>query len=107
HLRLDSSAATATYPLSLPDALPIFEAGADAVKVGIGAGSICTTRIISGAGMPQITAITECALEAHRHDIPCIADGGIKYSGDMVDRKSTRLNSSHVKISYALFCLKK
>lgn len=62
----------------------LIEAGADAVKVGIGAGSICTTRIISGAGMPQMTAILECAAEAHRHGVPCIADGGIKYSGDIV-----------------------
>jgi IMP dehydrogenase len=58
--------------------------GADAVKIGIGAGSICTTRIISGAGMPQITAISQCAEEARRHGIACIADGGIKYSGDIV-----------------------
>ncbi len=62
----------------------LISAGADAVKVGIGAGSICTTRIISGTGMPQITAIHECATEAHRLGIPCIADGGIKYSGDIV-----------------------
>src|SRR5690606_3328490 len=58
--------------------------GADAVTCGIGAGSICTTRIISGAGMPQMTAIFECAAEAHRHGVPCIADGGIKFSGDIV-----------------------
>jgi IMP dehydrogenase len=62
----------------------LIQAGADAVKVGIGAGSICTTRVISGAGMPQVTAIFECAAEAHRHDVPCIADGGVKYSGDIV-----------------------
>jgi IMP dehydrogenase len=62
----------------------LISSGADAVKVGIGAGSICTTRVISGAGMPQITAIFECSTEAHKHDIPCIADGGIKYSGDIV-----------------------
>lgn len=62
----------------------LIEAGADAVKVGIGAGSICTTRVISGAGMPQVTAIMECAAEAHRQGVPCIADGGIKYSGDIV-----------------------
>jgi IMP dehydrogenase len=62
----------------------LITAGADAVKVGIGAGSICTTRVISGTGMPQITAIHECATEAHRQGIPCIADGGIKYSGDIV-----------------------
>ena len=58
-------------------------AGADAVKVGIGPGSICTTRIIAGVGMPQITAIYECAQEAQRHDIPIVADGGIRYSGDV------------------------
>jgi IMP dehydrogenase len=58
--------------------------GADAVKVGIGAGSICTTRVVAGAGVPQLTAILECAAEAHSQGIPCIADGGIKYSGDIV-----------------------
>jgi IMP dehydrogenase len=62
----------------------LIRAGADAVKVGLGAGSICTTRIISGAGVPQITAITECAAEAHNQNVPIIADGGIKYSGDIV-----------------------
>ena len=62
----------------------LISAGADAVKIGIGAGSICTTRVISGAGVPQITAIVECSTEAHKHDIPCIADGGIKYGGDIV-----------------------
>jgi IMP dehydrogenase len=61
----------------------LVEAGADAVKVGVGAGSICTTRVISGAGMPQLTAILNCAQEAHRHGVPVIADGGIKYSGDI------------------------
>jgi IMP dehydrogenase len=59
-------------------------AGADAVKVGIGPGSICTTRIIAGVGMPQVTAIYECAQEAQKHDIPIIADGGVRYSGDIV-----------------------
>ncbi|MCA9974662.1 MAG: IMP dehydrogenase, partial [Anaerolineales bacterium] len=62
----------------------LIRAGADAIKVGIGAGSICTTRIISGTGMPQITAIMESATICRRYDIPCIADGGIKYSGDIV-----------------------
>jgi len=62
----------------------LIEAGADAVKVGVGAGSICTTRIISGAGMPQITAIHECAKAARPAGIPIIADGGIKHSGDIV-----------------------
>lgn len=62
----------------------LIEAGADAVKVGIGAGSICTTRVISGAGMPQMTAIWACAEAAHERGVPCIADGGIKFSGDIV-----------------------
>jgi IMP dehydrogenase len=64
--------------------LALIEAGADAVKVGIGAGSICTTRIVSGAGMPQMSAIFTCARAAGKKGIPVIADGGIKYSGDMV-----------------------
>lgn len=59
------------------------EAGADAVKVGMGPGSICTTRIVSGMGVPQISAIDECALEARKFGVPVIADGGIKYSGDI------------------------
>ena len=61
----------------------LIEAGADAIKVGVGAGSICTTRVVSGAGMPQLTAILNCAEEAHKHAIPVIADGGVKYSGDI------------------------
>ncbi|MCL1837479.1 MAG: IMP dehydrogenase [Treponema sp.] len=59
------------------------EAGADAVKVGIGPGSICTTRIVSGIGVPQFTAVLECAEEAAKSGIPVIADGGIKFSGDI------------------------
>lgn len=62
----------------------LIDAGADAIKVGVGAGSICTTRIISGAGMPQMTAIHDCATVARPLGIPIIADGGIKYSGDIV-----------------------
>lgn len=62
----------------------VIEAGADGIKIGVGAGSICTTRIISGVGVPQITAVAECAAEARKHGIPSIADGGIKYSGDLV-----------------------
>jgi IMP dehydrogenase len=57
--------------------------GVDAVKVGIGPGSICTTRIVTGAGMPQVTAVAECAREAHEHGVPVIADGGIRFSGDI------------------------
>ncbi|AQW82028.1 IMP dehydrogenase [Campylobacter pinnipediorum] len=59
------------------------EAGADGIKVGIGPGSICTTRIVAGVGVPQITAIDDCAIEAAKYGIPIIADGGIKYSGDI------------------------
>ena len=70
--------------ISAAGARDLINAGADAVKVGVGAGSICTTRIISGAGMPQISAIADCAEECKKHDVPCIADGGIKYSGDIV-----------------------
>jgi IMP dehydrogenase len=62
----------------------LIKAGADAIKVGVGAGSICTTRVISGAGMPQVSAIFECAQVAKKHDISVIADGGIKFSGDIV-----------------------
>ncbi|MCT4605223.1 MAG: IMP dehydrogenase [Marinisporobacter sp.] len=58
-------------------------AGADAVKVGIGPGSICTTRVVAGIGVPQITAVYDCACAAKKYDIPVIADGGIKYSGDI------------------------
>ena len=61
----------------------LIDAGADAVKVGIGPGSICTTRMVTGAGMPQITAIAEAARAAGKAGIPLIADGGIKYSGDL------------------------
>lgn len=62
----------------------LIEAGANVIKVGIGPGSICTTRIIAGIGVPQITAVYDCANEAKKYGIPVIADGGIKYSGDIV-----------------------
>lgn len=61
----------------------LIQAGADAIKVGMGPGSICTTRVISGSGVPQITAILECAEVAAEENIPVVADGGIKYSGDI------------------------
>ena len=61
----------------------LIEAGADAVKVGIGPGSICTTRVVTGVGVPQITAIYDCANMADKYDVPVIADGGIRYSGDV------------------------
>jgi IMP dehydrogenase len=62
----------------------LIDAGADGVKVGIGPGSICTTRIVAGVGVPQLTAIIMCAAVAHEHGVPIIADGGIRYSGDIV-----------------------
>ena len=62
----------------------LIRSGADAIKVGVGAGSICTTRVISGAGMPQVSAIFECAQTAKKYGVPIIADGGIKFSGDIV-----------------------
>jgi IMP dehydrogenase len=71
-------------------------AGVDAVKVGIGAGSICTTRVVAGIGVPMITAIAECARAAARHDVPIIADGGIRYSGDIT--KALAVGASSVMI---------
>ena len=67
--------------VKLPEAL--IEAGVDAVKVGIGPGSICTTRVVAGIGVPQITAVMDCYAVAKEYGIPIIADGGIKYSGDI------------------------
>jgi IMP dehydrogenase len=74
----------------------LVEAGADAVKVGIGPGSICTTRIVAGVGVPQITAIIDCCQVADKYNIPVIADGGIKYSGDIV--KALAVGASSVMI---------
>ncbi|HLG20748.1 MAG TPA: IMP dehydrogenase [Bdellovibrionota bacterium] len=62
----------------------LIDAGADGIKVGIGPGSICTTRIVAGVGVPQLTAVMEAVSEARKHDVPVIADGGIRYSGDVV-----------------------
>ncbi len=61
----------------------LIAAGADAVKVGVGPGSICTTRVVAGVGVPQVTAVLDCARAAARHDVPIVADGGIQYSGDI------------------------
>lgn len=69
-------------------------AGADAIKVGVGPGSICTTRIVSGSGYPQLSAIMECSKEAKKHDIPIIADGGIKTSGDLAKALAAGASSS-------------
>jgi IMP dehydrogenase len=77
-------------------AMALIDAGADAVKVGIGPGSICTTRMVTGAGMPQITAIAEAWRAAREHGIPVIADGGIKYSGEIT--KAIAAGASSVMI---------
>ncbi|HSA07302.1 MAG TPA: IMP dehydrogenase [Candidatus Gastranaerophilales bacterium] len=74
----------------------LIQAGVDAVKVGIGPGSICTTRIVAGVGVPQITAIIDCCKTANRFNIPVIADGGIKFSGDVI--KALAVGASSVMI---------
>ncbi|WP_455939698.1 IMP dehydrogenase, partial [Helicobacter fennelliae] len=81
-------------------ATDLIKAGADAIKVGIGPGSICTTRIVAGVGMPQITAIEDCAKVASKLGIPVIADGGIKYSGDVA--KALAIGASSVMIGSLL-----
>ena len=78
----------------------LIEAGADAVKVGIGPGSICTTRIVAGVGVPQISAIDDVAQVAHTYGVPVIADGGIKYSGDVA--KALGVGASSVMLGSAL-----
>ncbi|MDI6851404.1 MAG: IMP dehydrogenase [bacterium] len=74
----------------------LIEAGVDGVKVGVGPGSICTTRVVAGIGVPQLTAIMDCYEEAKKYDIPVIADGGIRYSGDIV--KALAAGASSVMI---------
>jgi IMP dehydrogenase len=74
----------------------LIDLGVDAVKVGIGAGSICTTRVVAGIGVPMITAIAECARAAARHKVPVIADGGIRYSGDIT--KAVAVGASSIMI---------
>jgi IMP dehydrogenase len=78
----------------------LIEAGVDAVKVGIGPGSICTTRVVAGVGVPQLTAISDCAQAADKYGIPIIADGGVKYSGDLV--KAIAAGASSVMIGSLL-----
>jgi len=73
--------------------LALIERGADAVKVGIGPGSICTTRIVTGAGIPQVTAIAQCAVAAREKGIPLVADGGIRFSGEVVKAIAAGANS--------------
>ena len=81
-------------------AVALAEAGADAVKVGVGPGSICTTRIIAGVGMPQLTAVYEAAKALQKYDVPVIADGGIRYSGDVA--KAIAAGASTVMIGSLL-----
>ncbi len=78
----------------------LIDAGADAVKVGIGPGSICTTRIVAGVGVPQMSAIDEVAQVANKAGVPVIADGGIKYSGDVA--KALAVGASSVMVGSAL-----
>lgn len=81
-------------------ALDLIEAGVDAVKVGVGPGAACTTRIVTGAGVPQLTAVMECAAVCHAHGVPLIADGGIKTSGDIA--KAIAAGASTVMIGSLL-----
>ncbi len=78
----------------------LIRAGAEAIKVGVGAGSICTTRIIAGIGVPQLSAIADCAAVTHRAGVPVIADGGIRYSGDAV--KSLAIGGAAVMLGSVL-----
>ena len=78
----------------------LIKAGADAVKVGIGPGSICTTRVVAGIGVPQMTAVLECAAMGEKYGVPVIADGGIKYSGDIVKALAA---GAHVVMLGSLF----
>ncbi len=78
----------------------LIDAGADAVKVGVGPGSICTTRVVAGVSIPQITAVYDCAREADKHGVPIIADGGIRYSGDIA--KAIGAGASSVMIGSLL-----
>ena len=80
NLQVDVVVGNIANPAAVKD---LAQAGADGIKVGIGPGSICTTRIVAGVGVPQISAIDDCATEAKKYGIPVIADGGIKYSGDL------------------------
>src|SRR5205807_2627161 len=69
------------------------DAGADAVKAGVGPGSICTTRVVAGVGVPQVTAVFDCASAAARHGVPVIADGGLTSSGDIAKAIASGANA--------------
>ncbi len=81
--------------------IALIEAGVDAVKVGVGPGSICTTRIVAGVGVPQLTAVHDCVQAAAKHGIPIIADGGIKFSGDICKAIGTGANAVMVGSLFA------
>jgi IMP dehydrogenase len=83
--------------VATPEAVEaLIGAGVNAVKVGIGAGSICTTRVVAGIGVPMITSIMQCARAASKHDVPVIADGGIRYSGDIVKALAVGANCTMI-----------
>jgi IMP dehydrogenase len=83
--RLSNAVQVVAGNVATPEgARALIDAGADAIKIGIGPGSICTTRVVAGVGVPQFSAVMETAAECHRHDVPAIADGGIRTSGDLV-----------------------
>ena len=92
--RTSTSSPATSPPREATEAL--IDLGVDAVKVGIGAGSICTTRVVAGIGVPMITAVAECARAAAPHKVPVIADGGIRYSGDIT--KAIAVGASAVMI---------
>ena len=79
----------------------LIEAGVDAIKVGIGSGSICTTRIVAGIGVPMVTAVSDCARAAERHGVPIIADGGIRYSGDITKAIAVGASSAMIGSLFA------
>ncbi len=79
----------------------LLEAGVDAIKVGIGSGSICTTRIVAGIGVPMVTAVSDCARAAERHGVPIIADGGIRYSGDITKALAVGASSAMIGSLFA------
>ena len=79
----------------------LIEAGVDAIKVGIGSGSICTTRIVAGIGVPMVTAVSDCARAAERHGVPIIADGGIRYSGDITKALAVGASSAMIGSLFA------
>ncbi|HLJ66495.1 MAG TPA: IMP dehydrogenase [Chloroflexota bacterium] len=100
HKRLDSIELIAGNVATPAGTRDLIEAGADAVKVGVGPGSICITRVVTGVGVPQLTAVMDCSREAERYDVPIIADGGIRQAGDV--SKALAAGASTVMVGNAL-----